>query len=60
MIAIRDRIDLVIPLSSRGFHYPVGTCVQAVCQLLSEQGRLLSDVRKDGRSVHAERLVLYG
>ena len=45
-IAIQDRIDLVISLISWGFHYPVETYVQAVYQLLSEQGRLILDVRK--------------
>ena len=45
-IAIQDRIDFVISLISWGFHYPVETYVQAVYQLLSEQGRLILDVRK--------------
>ena len=52
-IAIQDRIDLVISLISWGFHYPVQTYVQAVYQLLSEQGRLILDVRKktDGLAI---------
>jgi SAM-dependent methyltransferase len=56
-IAIQDRIDLVISLISWGFHYPVETYVQAVYQLLSEQGRLILDVRKktDGLALLKDR-----
>lgn len=41
-----DKVDLVISLISWGFHYPVGTYLQKVRELLTDGGRLIIDVRK--------------
>ncbi len=42
-------VDLVISLSSWGFHYPVSTYVNEVCDILRQEGHLILDVRKGKR-----------
>ncbi len=46
-IAIDEKIDLIISLISWGFHYPVSTYLDRAYEILSENGRLIIDVRKD-------------
>jgi hypothetical protein len=42
----KNKFDLVISLISWGFHYPVSTYIENVCESLSKEGRLIIDVRK--------------
>lgn len=46
-IAIDGKIDLIISLISWGFHYPVSTYLDRAHEILSDNGRLIIDVRKD-------------
>jgi SAM-dependent methyltransferase len=46
-IAIAGPIDLVISLISWGFHYPVGTYLERVHELLRPGGQLILDVRSE-------------
>lgn len=39
-------VDLVISLGSWGFHYPVSTYVNKVCDILRQGGHLILDIRK--------------
>jgi len=41
------KFDLVISLISWGFHYPISTYLKEVRESLSQDGRLIIDVRKD-------------
>lgn len=45
-IDVDRKTDLVISLLSWGFHYPVATYVEQVCDLLSDDGIVIVDVRK--------------
>ncbi|MGD8818198.1 MAG: class I SAM-dependent methyltransferase, partial [Acidobacteriota bacterium] len=45
-IAVDAAVDLVLSLRSWGFHYPVGTYLDRVYELLAEGGCLILDVRK--------------
>ena len=45
-IDIRSGIDVVISLISWGFHYPVGTYLDRVHDILNPGGRMILDVRK--------------
>lgn len=56
-IRIEREIDLAISLISWGFHYPVSTYLSQVCDVLSENGVLILDVRKntDGIALLNER-----
>lgn len=46
-INVPHSLDLILSLISWGFHYPIGTYIDRVHEILSEKGRLIVDVRKD-------------
>ncbi len=46
-IPINGTVDLIISLISWGFHYPVSVYLNQVSELLSENGRIIIDIRKD-------------
>lgn len=46
-IGIDEKVDLIISLISWGFHYPISTYLDRVHEILSENGRLIIDVRND-------------
>ena len=52
-INIDCKIDLVISLLSWGFHYPVEAYLEKVYELLSEDGILILDVRKNTNGIDA-------
>jgi len=47
IIRLGQKIDLLISLISWGWHYPIATYLDSVINLLSPNGRLIVDVRRD-------------
>ena len=56
-VRVEQEVDLAISLISWGFHYPVSTYLAQVCDVLSENGTLILDVRRctDGMDVLNDR-----
>ena len=54
-------MDLVLSLISWGFHYPIGTYLDKVYNLLNEGGKLILDIRKgtDGLKLISNRFTKY-
>ena len=50
-IKVNGRIDLAISLISWGFHYPVGTYLEKVHDILSEDGLVILDVLKGTKGI---------
>ena len=46
-----EKMDLVISLISWGFHYPVETYLDKVSNLLSEEGTIIMDIRKNTNGI---------
>lgn len=46
-----EKMDLVISLISWGFHYPVETYLDKVSNLLSEEGIIIMDIRKNTNGI---------
>jgi SAM-dependent methyltransferase len=46
-VNVGEKVDLVISLLSWGFHYPVSTYLEKVYSLLSDNGKLILDVRRE-------------
>jgi len=46
-INIHEQIDLIISLASWGFHYPVSVYLEKTYELLSDNGKLILDTRKN-------------
>lgn len=56
-INVSGKVDLVISLISWGFHYPVETYLHKAHQVLTDNGRLIIDVRKGTGGIDALRSV---
>lgn len=56
-INVSGKVDLVISLISWGFHYPVETYLHKSHQILTDNGRLIIDVRKGTAGIEALRSV---
>ena len=50
-ININEQIEFAISLYSWGFHYPISTYLEKVYELLSNNGRLVLDVRKNSDGI---------
>ncbi len=52
-IQVTRKVDLVVSLLSWGFHYPLPTYLDGVCNILAEDGVVILDIRRntDGRAV---------
>jgi SAM-dependent methyltransferase len=56
-IRVNGKLDVVLSLLSWGFHYPVPTYLERVNELLSDNGVVILDVRRDTDGISALRQV---